>query len=229
MLLINDTHVLDETDGFIHSLKSNIRHPVGVNELSLLSYMFTNQGQVLSKHELMHEVWHKRGIVVESSSLLHSISTCRRGLEDKAGEVIRTERGVGYEFTGSVKKIASISEVTEPLEPIIETSPVRESENNVESKAKLSAGHIQVIKLFSILILATLAGFVGTKSFYKSALFIGYKATSYKQCSYMPNQQGEKVFYQNPTLYQFEKLSLLVDSDGRSLSFNRGSEVVNCE
>ncbi|KOO16611.1 transcriptional regulator [Vibrio xuii] len=229
MLLINDTHVLDETGGFIHSLKSNIRHPVGVNELSLLSYMFTNQGQVLSKHELMHEVWHKRGIVVESSSLLHSISTCRRGLEDKAGEVIRTERGVGYEFTGSVKKIASISEVTVPLEPIIETPPVRELENNVESKATLSARHIQVIKLFIILILAIIVGFGAAKYFYNSELFIGYKVTRYKQCSYMPNQQGEKVFYQKPTLYKFEKLSLLVDSDGRSVSFNTGSEVVNCE
>ncbi|TFH89952.1 winged helix-turn-helix domain-containing protein [Vibrio ouci] len=229
MLLINDTHVLDETGGFIHSLKSNIRHPVGVNELSLLSYMFTNQGQVLSKHELMNEVWHKRGIVVESSSLLHSISTCRRGLEDKAGEVIRTERGVGYEFTGSVRKITSISEVIGPKEPIVETPSVRELEHKAEVRTKWNAGHVQVMKLFSILVLAILVGFVGAKYFYNSPLFIGYKVTSYKQCSYMPNQQGEKVYYQNPTLYLFEKLSLLVDSDGRSVSFNTGSEAVNCE
>lgn len=229
MFLINEAHVLDENSSYIHSLKSHIRHPIGVNELSLLNYMFANQGQVLSKHELMHEVWHKRGIVVESSSLLHSISTCRRGLEDKAGEVIRTERGIGYEFTGSVKKITSISEVTEPLEPVIETPPIKELETKVEVTAQLNAGHVRVIKALGILILAIFVGYVGASHFYKSPLIIGYKVTSYKQCSYMPQQQGEKVFYQNPTLYQFEKLSLLVDSTGRSVSFDTGSGVVNCE
>ncbi|MFM2590143.1 transcriptional regulator [Vibrio sp. TBV020] len=229
MLLINDTHVLDEASGFIHSLKSQIRHPIGINEISLLSYMFTNSGKVLSKQELMDEVWLKRGIIVESSSLLHSISSCRRGLEDKAAEVIRTERGVGYEFTGSVKRIECMSEViAEPTVDKVE-EPIQLLEADLEAKVEPVNRSIPYIKVLGICIAAMFVSFVVTKQLRGSALISGYQKTTYDQCTYTPNSTGESVFYQSPALYQFEKLTLLVDKDGRSVSFSNDSEVVDCE
>ncbi|WP_117232830.1 winged helix-turn-helix domain-containing protein [Vibrio maerlii] len=127
MLLINGTYVVDNQSGFIQSLSSNIRHSVGMNEILLLNYMMKHRGKVLSKQELMDEVWHKRGMMVENGSLLHSISSCRRGLEDRSGEIISTVRGVGYEFTGDVRHINSLAEVRTESSVTEESAPIDRS------------------------------------------------------------------------------------------------------
>ena len=230
MLLINGTHILDDTGGYIQSLKSQIRHPIGINEISLLTYMFSHKGKVLSKHELMEEVWHKRGIVVESSSLLHSISSCRRGLEDRSGEIIRTERGVGYEFIGTVKKITCLSEVkvsqNEPLASEQKKTP------QADKQRKLSppkVGSSISYKAASVFAAAIVIGFFGTMLAKELLISSQYVAKTYNQCWYEPTNNGERIYYQNPTVYQFDELSLMLDEQGRSVSFSNQSGVVNCE
>ncbi|MDC5840398.1 winged helix-turn-helix domain-containing protein [Vibrio europaeus] len=230
MLLINGTHILDDTGGYIQSLKSQIRHPIGINEISLLTYMFSHKGKVLSKHELMEEVWHKRGIVVESSSLLHSISSCRRGLEDRSGEIIRTERGVGYEFIGTVKKITCLSEVkvsqNEPLATEQKKTP------QTDKQRKLSppkVGSSISYKAASVFAAAIVTGFFGTMLAKELLISSQYVAKTYNQCWYEPTNNGERIYYQNPTVYQFDELSLMLDEQGRSVSFSNQSGVVNCE
>lgn len=228
MLLINRTHVLDESSGFIQSLESQVRHPIGINEISLLNYMFSNKGKVLSKQELMNEVWHKRGIVVESSSLLHSISSCRRGLEDRTGTVIRTERGIGYEFTGSVKAIDSLSEVLReaaPAQPI--ESPKLAS---VESQVKASSiSRLQMLKLGAVFITALAGSYLFVKQSHGHIGVSGAKTAEYQKCAYQPTTQGEKLYFNNARIYQFEELSLMVDEQGRSISFSNNSGVLTCE
>jgi|GEM_PF-964667 len=230
MLLINGTHILDDTGGYIQSLKSQIRHPIGINEISLLTYMFSHKGKVLSKHELMEEVWHKRGIVVESSSLLHSISSCRRGLEDRSGEIIRTERGVGYEFIGTVKKISCLSEVTSSKH---ESSTPKEEDTPQPSKqGELSApklGSLFCYKAGFAFVAAIVIGFLGTTLTKKLLISSQYVTKNYSQCWYEPTNKGERIYYQNPTVYQFDELSLMLDEQGRSVSFSNQSGVVNCE
>ncbi|WP_235431280.1 winged helix-turn-helix domain-containing protein [Vibrio sp. VPAP30] len=230
MLLINGTHILDDTGGYIQSLKSQIRHPIGINEISLLTYMFSHKGKVLSKHELMEEVWHKRGIVVESSSLLHSISSCRRGLEDRSGEIIRTERGVGYEFIGTVKKISCISEVA----TVKHDSPEPEQKKSPQSsqQGKFSApklGSSFCYKTAFVFAAAIVIGFLGAMLVEKLLTSSQYVTKSYSQCWYEPTNNGERIYYQNPTVYKFDELSLMLDEQGRSVSFSNQSGAVNCE
>lgn len=227
MLLINQTHVLDPSGGYIQSLESQIRHPVGINEISLLTHMFANAGQVLSKEELMHEVWHKRGIVVESSSLLHSISSCRRGLEDRTAEVIRTERGIGYVFTGEVKEITSLNEANgeKALVQSERTEPVNSSMNRLSGLYRPWL----MLKYASVFVAALTIGFASTALAKKLMEVSQFDTQTYQQCWYQPTDGGEKIYYQNATLYQFEELSLMLDEQGRSVSFSNQSGAVNCE
>lgn len=230
MLLINGTHILDDTGGYIQSLESQIRHPIGINEISLLTYMFTHKGKVLSKHELMEEVWHKRGIVVESSSLLHSISSCRRGLEDRSGEIIRTERGVGYEFIGEVKKIACLSEVAPSKHE--SSTPEQKNASQNDKLGRLSTPNVGpsfCYKAALVFVAAIVIGFVGTTLAKELLISSQYTAKNYSQCWYEPTNNGERIYYQNPMVYQFDELSLMLDEQGRSVSFSNQSGVVNCE
>lgn len=230
MLLINGTHVVDRTAGYIQSLTSHVRHPIGINEISLLNYMFSHQGKILSKQELMEEIWHKRGIVVESSSLLHSISSCRRGLEDRTGEVIRTERGVGYEFTGAVEQIDALPK---PVLVEEEAASVECDKGTLMSEpsrwVNLRFDSMLGIKLALVCTLAMVVGFIATQWTEKLFTANKYDKASFSQCWYQPNGDGNKLYYHNPTLYKFEQLTLLIDERGRSVSFSNQSGVMTCE
>jgi cholera toxin transcriptional activator len=222
-------YVLDDTRGFIHSLKSQVRHSIGSNEVSLLSYMLTNKGKVLSKHELMNEVWLKRGVVVETSSLMQSISRCRRGFEDKAGELIRTERGVGYEFTGSVERIDNLEQVLPPVAQIGECKPsdIDCSEDSQKRDAKMNWKSGTLLSCVILSVLA--AGFFSNQQGYNVGVHSDYTLTKYEQCSYIPSGSHEVQLYAQPKVYKFDQISLLVDHQGRSFSFNNESQAVKCE
>ena len=72
--------------------------------LELLLYLVENRGRLVTKDELLAEVW--GGQVVTESSLARSVSLARDVLDDREGEeLIRTVFGRGYRFSEDVEEI----------------------------------------------------------------------------------------------------------------------------
>ncbi len=80
-----------------------------------LVFLLRHRGQVVSKEQLLAEVW--GGVTVESNTLSQCISTLRRRLEDSSGEqrYIATIQGRGYSFVAPVElPQEDIPELIEP-------------------------------------------------------------------------------------------------------------------
>src|SRR5580698_7381224 len=75
----------------------------------VLLYLVQNPGKVVSRDELLKNVW--SDTFVDENSLAQSISVLRRALEEKPGDnsYIVTLPGRGYQFVSSVKVIFSES------------------------------------------------------------------------------------------------------------------------
>ncbi|CAK2502913.1 OmpR/PhoB-type domain-containing protein [Vibrio crassostreae] len=101
-MLINQSFEVDLEKAFVKDLRSNNVSSLGVNETELIKYFLCHPNELLSKKELIDHIWTKRGVVVEESSLMNTLSTCRKAFGDKTGEVIKTERGKGYRFVATV-------------------------------------------------------------------------------------------------------------------------------
>ena len=63
-------------------------------ETAVLSYLWKNQGQVLSKRQILDHVW-GAGRVGDNTLEVH-VSALRHKLDDDAHEVLRPYRGLGY-------------------------------------------------------------------------------------------------------------------------------------
>src|SRR5208337_2023888 len=72
----------------------------------VLLYLVQNPGRVLTRDELLKNVW--PDIFVDESSLVQSIYVLRRALEEKPGDnsYIVTLPGRGYQFVSPVKVVA---------------------------------------------------------------------------------------------------------------------------
>ncbi|CAM3011053.1 winged helix-turn-helix domain-containing protein [Vibrio neptunius] len=229
MLLINESHILDVEQGYIHSQGSNVRHPIGINEIALLNYMIEREGETLTKHELMHEVWLKRGIVVESSSLLHCISNCRRALEDRAGDIIRTVRGIGYEFVGRVETYqpeSDLEQVEEVFAERMETSTDQQLEGALHSRM---AKYRSLLIATGWFVFGAVASYSIIENSSSPLAYASFEQQAFASCWFAPENNAAKVHYPNSTLYDFGELTLLVDEKGRSLSFKSDSGVLSCE
>jgi two-component system OmpR family response regulator len=64
-------------------------------EYRLLRYLMHNTGRVLSRPQIIEQVW-DYGYAIEPSGVETYISYLRRKLDDREGRLIRTVRGVGY-------------------------------------------------------------------------------------------------------------------------------------
>ena len=64
-------------------------------EYRLLRYLMHNTGRVLTRPQIIEHVW-DYGYAIEPSGVETYISYLRRKLDDRAGRLIRTVRGVGY-------------------------------------------------------------------------------------------------------------------------------------
>lgn len=85
--------------------------------LALLLLLIENRERVLSRDELIEKIWDGR--VVSDAAVSSRIKAARRVIGDDGGSqrLIRTVRGIGFRFTGSVTTGSSaIASVTEPLE-----------------------------------------------------------------------------------------------------------------
>ncbi|MCX4139549.1 winged helix-turn-helix domain-containing protein [Paraburkholderia sp. SEWSISQ10-3 4] len=81
-------------------LRDGVRLDVGERALDVLVQLVSTAGQVVSKDSLLSRIWSKE--VIEENSLQAQISSLRKILGDDR-DLIATEFGRGYRFTGSVR------------------------------------------------------------------------------------------------------------------------------
>ena len=81
-------------------LKDGVRLDVGERALDVLVQLISTAGEVVSKDSLLSRIWSKG--VIEENSLQAQISSLRKILGDDR-DLIATEFGRGYRFTGSVQ------------------------------------------------------------------------------------------------------------------------------
>ena len=80
--------------------------PVNSRAFDVLLYFVQNPGKVLTRDELLKNVWAEA--FVDENSLAQSISALRRALEEKPGDnsYIVTLPGRGYQFVAPVQVVA---------------------------------------------------------------------------------------------------------------------------
>ncbi len=74
--------------------------PLGADttEYRLLKYFMTNAGQILSKEQILAELWDNHGSFVDENALQVNISRLRSKIEDepKKPKILKTVHGMGY-------------------------------------------------------------------------------------------------------------------------------------
>ena len=55
---------------------------LGINESRLLSLFISHKGDVVSREQILEEVWLKRGLVVDETSVNQTVSLLRKILDD---------------------------------------------------------------------------------------------------------------------------------------------------
>jgi len=97
--------------------------PLPPKELALLCTLLRSPGQVVSKDQIVEEVWN--GAEVSDASIMRCVSTLKRNLSVAAihtADFIRSEYGRGYRFVGEVETSQSI--ITEDaFYAVIDASP----------------------------------------------------------------------------------------------------------
>ncbi|BAJ02803.1 winged helix-turn-helix domain-containing protein [Shewanella violacea] len=83
---------------------------LGLNESRLLTLLIKHQGKPVTREQILHEVWKKRGLVVDETSVNQTISQIRKQLNDdaKVQAIIKTLPKLGYSLSPgvSVKRLS---------------------------------------------------------------------------------------------------------------------------
>lgn len=115
--------------------------PIAHKALETLALLVRNSGRVVSKEELMREVW--PDAFVEEGSLARNISVLRKALGESPAEhqYIETIPRRGYRFVATVSESFPITDFEEPeatapgpaVIPIIESAPAIEPAQDIEA------------------------------------------------------------------------------------------------
>src|SRR5215207_631872 len=83
--------------------REGLRVPLEPQVFSVLAYLLAHRDRVVSKEELMDEVW--GGRFVSEAAVTSRIKQARRAVGDdgQAQRVIRTVHGRGYRFIGTIR------------------------------------------------------------------------------------------------------------------------------
>lgn len=215
MVHINRSFEVDLQKATVKDLETNNVYRLGTNEVELMKYFLCQPDKLLSKKELIDNIWTKRGVIVEESSLMNALSTCRKAFGEKAGDVIKTERGKGYRFIGYVESLSANEE---------ESDAVALSGNQVSSEPSnqllfLGMSFDLCKKNWLTYYLASLLISIG----------LGY-LTSFVIASYQENTRSksfaydsfEKCLYENPTTLEVINLApaKVVTANGISIAYN---------
>ncbi|CAM3007896.1 winged helix-turn-helix domain-containing protein [Vibrio neptunius] len=219
MLIINNNHILNLLAGSVENAESGQKNMLGGNEVALLQYMIEHPHKPLSKTELLQQVWHKKGVIVEESSLLHCVSSCRKALQDKNGEIISTIRGVGYQFNGDVREYA-------PEVVANEVAPLVSPDNVVASdlaSTVLKKRNARYLVSFS---LSALVGYLLMFNLRSPWVEADYTETRYLGCTV---KTDKPITLANVRAFQTGNQVILVDQDGTSVSYLPEEVEVVCE
>ena len=58
--------------------------------------MFTNAGKLVTREQILNDIWDIAGNFVEDNTLTVYVKRIREKIGDKDGEIIKTVRGLGY-------------------------------------------------------------------------------------------------------------------------------------
>ncbi len=122
----------------------------------LLSYLVQNRERLVSKDELLDELWGHR--FVSESALATQIKSLRKAVGDdgRSQRVIKTIHGRGYRFVAELKQMAAVAHESEPIVSVVEApqhnlprerSPLFGRREDLESLASILQQH----RLVSIL------------------------------------------------------------------------------
>jgi DNA-binding winged helix-turn-helix (wHTH) protein/TolB-like protein/Tfp pilus assembly protein PilF len=131
--------------------------PLQPKALDLLQTLIESDGRLLSKGELLNEVW--RGQFVEEGNLTQNISLLRKALCENRGEhrYIVTVPGHGYRFVAAVKKLNlndnGESVNAEPANKDSDTAVILRAEHPSRFLATASALQKPIIRLIAVLVL----------------------------------------------------------------------------
>ena len=104
----------------------NISTQEGVSILSTASGCFRllieEQGSILTKEQLIEQVWGTRGIVISHNTFYQTMLNLRRGLENAGmhNDIISTHYGKGVSISKKIKILNSSYESAEVLQELIE-------------------------------------------------------------------------------------------------------------
>lgn len=98
--------------------RDGVRVAIEPQVFDVLAYLLTHRDRVVSKHELLDEVWGTR--FVSESALTSRIKSARRAVGDTGRDqhVIRTVHGRGYRFVAEVENDTHVAH--EALEQLLE-------------------------------------------------------------------------------------------------------------
>lgn len=88
--------------------------PLRPKSFALLQYLVTHAGCLVTKDELLSEIW--PDVIVTEDSLTRCVSEARAALGDADQKMIKTVSRRGYAFTGPVTKLEDRPVVTGPVE-----------------------------------------------------------------------------------------------------------------
>ncbi|WP_026006222.1 transcriptional regulator [Moritella dasanensis] len=228
MMIVNDNYIVDFDSAFILSQRTGLRTSLGSNEVSLLRYMIQHTNQLLSRQTLMDEVWLNKGIVVEDSSLLHSISNCRKALEDKDTKIIQTQRGKGYLFLGVVKPYSSQPSEDDKQNPpdniITGVTPICDA-----TSKKVSLTLHPWWRYLAVYLIITASSFMLWR--YASSPWTSadhYYIEQFTECVFTDPSTATETLFNDVTIYHANGLSLMIDVADTSISYQAEAEV-DCE
>ena len=93
---------------------------IGTRAFDLLLVLLESDGLLITKEELLSRVW--RGIVVSEENLKVQVAALRKALgEDR--DIVRTEFGRGYRFTGVLRSNAAAESRERPMRAKLRFSP----------------------------------------------------------------------------------------------------------
>ena len=207
--IINDTIRLDLSSNEIHHLPSGRTYQLGTNEIELLQFFIQHNGELISRHALLQEIWVAKGVFVEDGSLMQAISVCRKALQDKDGKIIMTERGKGYRFQ---------AEITQAMQAEAPNEAPRAPEGQ----------NVLWLALATLTLSSVMSYWLVSRLTPTPTLLTQLHTASFTRCRVM--LEGQMLHdLRQVTQYSFEDLSLLVDSSGRSVSYPTQYQGVLCD
>ncbi|KJY86560.1 transcriptional regulator [Vibrio neptunius] len=223
MIKINGSFEVDLEKGMVKNTETNYIVGLGVNEIELLNYFVDNSNMLLSKRDLLDHVWTRKGAFVEESSLMNTLSCCRKAFDDKYGKVIKTERGKGYRFVGKIEQ-AQPEQVIEP--------------QYLKPKEKQIASILSKLNLRWIIFYIALAGVCFAAGVYASSVFKGftrpgsaknYSYQIYDSCAYIYASSGNRKDFGRSAVITNDGTSIIINEQLEALSFPSNIAEVLCE